>query len=57
MIVKVDKYEFRTKSDGAVDVHRHGEPWISFSCGSKAIITLMAEIEDLRERMDRAGVQ
>jgi hypothetical protein len=49
---KSGKYEF-TAPDGDYRIHvkRHGEEWLTFEQGHKAILALMHEIEDLREKL------
>lgn len=51
--VKVDngKYEFCVE-DGIVSCTRHGEPWLVFEKGSKALVSLIFELIDLRMNDD-----
>ena len=47
------KYTFRVKEgDYRVEVLRCGEPWVVFEFGTKALISILCELEELRERKD-----
>lgn len=50
--VNDDKYTFFLKeSDWRIHVLRYGEPWLVFDRGTNAIFSLMAELEEAREKL------
>lgn len=54
MSVTVDdgKYTFLLKEgDWRIHVLRYGEPWLVFDRGTNAIFSLMAELEEAREKL------
>lgn len=47
------KYTFQAfPLDDRIHILRCGEPWVQLSQGSKAILALMAEFDDLKWRME-----
>ena len=50
-----NKYTFRTiDGDYRIECLRYDEPWLTFEQGHKAILALMGEIEELRQKRDEA---
>lgn len=50
-----DKYTFVLEQGYRVDVRRHGEPWVEDMPGSKAIHSMMCELDALRMVMAEIG--
>jgi hypothetical protein len=52
LTIKADRYTFiAIDNDATIYCHRDDEPWLEFSQGSKAIIALMYEVEDLKNQL------
>lgn len=50
------KYTFQTiPGDYRIECLRYGEPWLVFEAGHKAILALMGEIDELREKYQGNG--
>lgn len=53
--VKVDddKYRFYLRNgDYRIFVERHGQPWVVLEAGSKAVLSMLVELLELRERVE-----
>jgi hypothetical protein len=49
---KDKKYTFTILPDGGIQIARHGEAWLTLEKGSKAIATLLGDIEDMQAELE-----
>lgn len=53
--VVVGRYTFQVAEGGwAIDVLRHGEPWLTIEDGHKAVMSLMSELREDRSLVEQA---